>query len=179
MLFLPILLLFGTEAAGGGGAMTPAPLSEPQILRKYSLEELDAASGFLLRASDADDSRKFCGLDGRKARALLQAIHPVIDRKSDLRIEGGGGGGGRSGGGLISRTQVRQCERECHCGIYASVLERARHLSPEDQRALRVLEEKAKDSSPSRLKECVSRAKEWFCGGPLMRYLQGSAARDY
>lgn len=179
MLFL--LILFScrgaTFAADTAPRASESPLTEKAALQRYSLDDLDAAAGFLVEAVDSDNPRENCGFTSEKARKYLQAIHPLIDRKTDLWIEAARKR--RSEGSLISKAELQSCQKECHCGIYASVLERAGHLSSRDQSAMLILTEKAKGTSPRILNGCALRAKRRFCGGPLMRYLEGEVARNY
>lgn len=172
--FLGILLGVFLGVLLDGPALSAASTPLPP---RYSLEELDSAAGFLLRAADADSPGKYCGIDGARARTLLRALHPRVDQSAESWIQGVRAR--PDGGRQVVRDRLRDCERGCHCGAYATALDRAGHLSPAEQDAIRRLNAKAARISQARLGHCALRASQWFCDGPLMRDLEAKAAGSY
>lgn len=147
--------------------------SESKILRNYSLQQLDSAANLLVRAADQSQGRPkalYCRISSNEAHQLLQALHALMDQKINQLLNS------TSLFHPVSRQGwLKNCRRTCHCGLYASILEKIEEsrLTSIDQKALTFFQDQALKISPSEMNTCIQKAL-WFCRSSLLDYLRDS-----
>lgn len=141
------------------------------ILRNYSLEQLDSAANLLVGAADQETQARnvlYCKISSAEALRLLQPLHALMDQKIDLFLKK------TSRLNQISKPNwMRNCRKTCHCGLYASILEKGEELrlAPLDQKALSYFQNQALQASTSEINTCIRKAV-WFCRSSLLDYLR-------
>lgn len=153
-------------------------LTQSKILRKYSLEQLDSVGHLLVAAFDQSPNEKnqvFCNISSIEAQSTLLTLHALIDEKLEKKIR------------KLQKTRRRSfhdaglgsaqfCRKDCHCGVYATFLEKLRDhlgkdLAPVDTQLLTQLQEQAQFTSKAELDTCIKRT-QWFCNSVLIKYLR-------
>lgn len=147
------------------------PDPEKAALSKYTLEQLDSAAHLLVAATDQDLDKTqdlYCQISAKQAHSLLLPLHAWMDDKIDHYLHQA-----RHLNSYAKRNWIKNCRRSCHCGLYASILEKIddARLSSKDRKALIQLQTQAAIISSSELNRCIQRAN-WFCKSELLNYLK-------
>lgn len=157
LIWIFTFILFSQASFGG--------LTHREVLKKYSLEQLDSVANLLMYATDlAIDGKKnqneVCRLNKDESLAYINKVKALIDSKFK---------------NLKKRIPAswENCEVECHCSVYARFGEGldVAKLFSKDKNRLKLIEKKAADQTPAKLKSCVAKT-QWFCRSPLLEYLK-------
>jgi hypothetical protein len=144
-----LLLQLSPFAPAHAASLPPSP--------SLSLEALDSAANLLMLGSDG--ALASCHLKPKRARKLLNRLHPLIDEKM-------------TGWRLDDHRErlLESCSVDCHCGVYASALEK--RVVADDLALLNALYDKAKGASRADLRKCALRTRKWFCRSRLRAELE-------
>ncbi len=157
--FLILTFLLLSQASFGG-------LTHKEVLKNYSLEQLDSVANLLMLATDLSlegkSTKELCSLSKDESLAYINEVKALVDKKFKS---------------LKRRVPLswEKCDLECHCGMYSrfgEVLNTKKLLTKEVTR-LKLIEKKAIDQSKEKLKSCVAKTK-WFCKSPLLQYLKSN-----
>ncbi len=168
--FLWIVLPAAVFAGGkGASAKGSAPLSEGSVLRSHSLEQLDSAANLLMRAADGKSA--CAGVSSDEAKVLILPLRALLDQKTESYLSS------HRKGRVSSPAWPKNCARDCHCGLYSSLLEKAGdvRLTADDRVVLKSVSSRAESVSAAELDACGSRAAKSFCSGKLLQYLRQEA----
>src|SRR5438270_564023 len=85
-------------------------ITREEILKTYTLEQLDGAANTL---KVVIDGTKLCQLSAKEAGQLILPLHDLIDASTKSK----------AGSYRSELMRWESCDRGCHCGAYAALLE--------------------------------------------------------
>lgn len=163
-----------------GATKISSPLVESAILAKYSLEQLDSVAtyGLVLVTSAVDAklakkrSPRILACDPKTADAELwmMRLKSLMDSKMEkerqqyLAL---------SAPLRVQKKEWRQCEKNCTCGAYATVLQSIdpTQLNNADKDFAQWLLQKQSAQSSGSARNCA-RKLTWFCSSSLRQFLK-------
>jgi len=133
----------------------------------HPLTDLDSAS-LVLRLAFDGDKESGCGIDSNEATKLMGVMEARIDSKKRELMKA------PYSKGWPTQTELKNCEINCHCGIFSSLFEGLPHLQPEWNTLYQNAQNKAQSQGVNESKKCAKKA-EWFCSSQLLKSLRKEA----
>ena len=172
-----LIFLFSLSIFGSHAMAKPTATSREGVLKKYSLDELDSAANLLKVAIDQGQDKKnahFCNLKAGEAKNLTMPLKDLIDVKTKIFLDA------NKGKSVSLGFKNQDCDGECHCGLYSSVLDtgqqRGDTLTDNDLKYLSMAQTKASTQGSYQSVACAYRSK-WVCSSALLKYLRGHATK--
>lgn len=191
-LFFTVSVAVGVGAAWAGGPaqgkakttekadpkVSKSPLSEQEILAKYSYEQLDMAATYLVAVTESYQQTKgrkaILACDPSKAKGDMMLSGPLrylLDQKRPSEVSAYEAWLGQA---KEEGDKWAGCASTCTCATYLAVVNEANVPKGKEkihaQISERLSRENAKQDT-ARTAQCASR-QTWICGSPLLQYLK-------
>jgi hypothetical protein len=134
-----------------------APPSAAKILTLQKLEDLDSAANLLLAIADERiAAKKICHLDSATAANMMNPLHSRVDEQTAVYLREQK----KAKVDLSSDNWLKDCDKNCHCGLYASILEAVgfEKLNAHDKKNYRTLSHLAVNSTKPAQTACAKKA---------------------
>lgn len=167
---MPMLFVFSALISLGFAENLKHPkstplLSEEEIARKYTLQELYSAINGL---RSVIDGQSWCNVEFDEAKNSMLPLRPIYEKKLAAEKE-------KKLPIKKLLTQSKNCKKYCSCQIISELLKDRTDIAPENFSQIQKLD---RANSAKELNNCAKRQTK-ICSGPLLKSLKAISKKEY